>query len=677
MPANLSSRLTQRIELEKPLSNIEIESPTGNPMNTNVMKNKVARTTRTNSSDQNNNNNNIIRTAPVNTEKIQKHSISTSSSSSSANHVGRWGGQRPLKISRTRRSNLAFPVSNSNENQEAHPQPSDLIPQTPSVISEGEECRGGEIKSKENGSDAGEVSVIPNQKDRKNLLHPRKNKILGNKGAGEKINNLPLPKPLQSSRRIPDKTRSKSSNHRVPKNRRATVRPGIVLNYGSVDFTGESDDREQLLAAANYARNSNNLACSSPLWKKMEHYFASITSQDASYIKDQLNLAEERNGNLSQMLDDEYNAVSVLMNQTKANKKSVKTKSPSLYQRLLSALIEDDENEEPCLQSEARNISFQSASDDSHCGSCNQMETEIKERDYNNNINKVESEVESGADFHTHSKHFMDRNSCSNEQWQADDGFSYSSSQIDSFDHQYESLSLDDRLLMELQSIGLCPVIMPHLEETEELNQDITDLQASLFQQVGKLKKHLGKIEEAIPGARSAERRKMEQAAMNQLVEMAYKRRMAYRGNESSKTVIRRVSKQAGLAFTRRTLDRCRKFEETGKSCFTDPAIQDFLFSAPPLPKNRRKEKTPPQKNADVSNNKEKAQGRTTHPTGPFSRGSGQPEPPVIDDLGGPQVDTDLMSSLLDFEEDGLLDDDCLGGLEIPMDDLTDLQMLM
>lgn len=145
-------------------------------------------------------------------------------------------------------------------------------------------------------------------------------------------------------------------------------------------------------------------------------------------------------------------------------------KAPPLYQRLLSALIEEDESEELYLQSEGRNMSFQSASDDSHCGSCNHIEIEPKERD------RLESEVESDSDLQSH-KHFLDRTSCNksassntngsfsnNEQWQADDGLSYSS-QVDgcaepSLDYQYQMLSMDDRLLLELQSIGLCPVIM-------------------------------------------------------------------------------------------------------------------------------------------------------------------------------------------------------------------------
>ena len=55
----------------------------------------------------------------------------------------------------------------------------------------------------------------------------------------------------------------------------------------------------------------------------------------------------------------------------------------------------------------------------------------------------------------------------------------------------------------------------------------------------------------------------------------------ACRGSNTSKSAARKVSKQVASAFVKRTLGRCIKFEETGKSCFSDPALQDILFSSP------------------------------------------------------------------------------------------------
>lgn len=42
------------------------------------------------------------------------------------------------------------------------------------------------------------------------------------------------------------------------------------------------------------------------------------------------------------------------------------------------------------------------------------------------------------------------------------------------------------------------------------------------------------------------------------------------------------MSKQVALAFAKRTLSRCRKFEDTRASCFSEPVLHDIIFAAPP-----------------------------------------------------------------------------------------------
>lgn len=39
------------------------------------------------------------------------------------------------------------------------------------------------------------------------------------------------------------------------------------------------------------------------------------------------------------------------------------------------------------------------------------------------------------------------------------------------------------------------------------------------------------------------------------------------------------MARQAALAFMKRTLDRCRKYEDTGKSCFSEPLFKDIFIS--------------------------------------------------------------------------------------------------
>lgn len=39
------------------------------------------------------------------------------------------------------------------------------------------------------------------------------------------------------------------------------------------------------------------------------------------------------------------------------------------------------------------------------------------------------------------------------------------------------------------------------------------------------------------------------------------------------------MAKQAALAFVKRTIDRCCKFEDTGKSCFSEQLFKDIFLS--------------------------------------------------------------------------------------------------
>lgn len=167
--------------------------------------------------------------------------------------------------------------------------------------------------------------------------------------------------------------------------------------------------------------------------------------------------------------------------------------STPLYKRVLSALIEEDDGEEVVQFNGGKNLSLHYASDDSHSGSCTYMDTEFKERD------RMEFEVESSADFQTPKSCLLDRISSdrsvvsnsfrngsmsisgySNEQCLGDDDLLHSDAVGDTYsnglgqlqsrevnipnfptsDTQYQHMSLDERLFLELQSIGVFPEAM-------------------------------------------------------------------------------------------------------------------------------------------------------------------------------------------------------------------------
>lgn len=153
-----------------------------------------------------------------------------------------------------------------------------------------------------------------------------------------------------------------------------------------------------------------------------------------------------------------------------------------LSQRLLSAFIVEDETEDFDHTSERRDASFQYTSDDSPCGISSN----------NDNGDRMEYRIESEMDLKTQKYNNLDNFSCdgsttsngfrspnthtllyNDETWQEDDALGHpevgqnnlygshsiptSISGISSFECQYQKMSLNDRILAELHSIGLFP----------------------------------------------------------------------------------------------------------------------------------------------------------------------------------------------------------------------------
>ncbi|CAL1403946.1 unnamed protein product [Linum trigynum] len=774
---------------------------------------------------------------------------------SSSHAMAQWVGQRTHKSSRTRRANIITPVTNNGEAQTSSPGfvpsdfsgrissvatngsllPSSLDNSTPKIkkevenvpspfgFSESEESGAGENKVKDKGRDSCETTPTASLRPGSFVIPSKKNKLPTNEvGEGvrrqgrtgrspsltrpgvnsgrEKLENQPTMKSI-SIVKPPDKNKSKSGRppSKKLKDRKAVARVGPMLNGNSSDYTGESDDdREELFAAASSARKASNLACSGPYWKKMEPIFSSVSSEDTSYLKEQLSSAEELDETLSQMLDVDYNVLGVLMHKESPNSSGGKlangpNKTPSnstslcgkvdmerlekgapLYQRVLSALIEEDECEEFYVHGEGKNVPHY-ASDDSHCGSCNLIDIEPRDRD------RTESEVES-VNFQSQRSYFLDGFSCnrsvasnsirnprmssplhSNGQWRDDDEVSHSDlvhgSEISSSDMgllqtreltalgfsssdcQYQLMCLDDKLLLELQSIGICPEKLPDLAEGEEvITHDIMELKEGLFEQIGEKRRKLEKIDRATQRDKDVGKRSVEKNAMDQLLEIAYRKGMACRGNTISKGAVRRVSRQVALGFIRRTLGRCKKFEDGGISCFSEPALQEALFAAPqcnnntksvdcvgsgtasntpndvsnhqtegrlsggvassPLERNdslcdsferggsrRAKAKPTKQKSAAAAANGPRG---SSHPTGAPS-GRSKPERDVLKPKEAEEEAMDLpldefgvsaddgnqdLGSIFNLLDDDGLQDHYSVGLEIPMDDLSELNLM-
>lgn len=630
------------------------------------------------------------------------------SSGSSSPPMAQWVGQRPQKI-RTRRANLVPLVSNHYEIQMSSKgcSPSDVgvrsasngtdgsllsrsannstqqlrvkleNVQSPARLSESEVSGTGEIRSKEKNIDGGEA----NEKVR-NAIHSvgpsptpkKKNKFFAKEESGdgvcrqgrsgrdssssracvspmrEKLDRTSTTKPVRSTR--PEKNGRKMSD------RKGYSHLGHLQNNGSPDFTGEADDdREELLTAANFARNASYLACSSSFWKKMEPIFFSVRVEDKSYLSqqlDQLKLSEELHESQPQIfghgkyvlgdLVHEETSLSGTLNyggrniypQYQIGKSSCVVKSidqhqeadtlfgslnsesriskvTPLYQRVLSALILEDEIEESEEINVGGNRLFQSVN-------CNLLYDTRLLVNAEPKRDSIEYESESVVAVQTQCLNFAKRllscngnaNSdsspdiqnptCNDELFRGSSGFIHSEVDvltgicrndldgiqiglrngfdISSLDCRYEQICQNDKLSLELQSVGLYPETVPDLDDREDevIDQEIVQLKQRLHQQTEKKKMCLENVYKAIRSY--LEERNLEQVALDRLVVLAYKKLLGTRG--ASKGGASKHLKQTALAFGKRTLARCRKFEDSGISCFSEPVFQEIIFSAPP-----------------------------------------------------------------------------------------------
>ncbi|KAK9064024.1 hypothetical protein SSX86_017896 [Deinandra increscens subsp. villosa] len=611
--------------------------------------------------------------------------------SSSPPMATQWVGQRPQKMARARRPFVVSLVSNQDEkrlsfescspsdvgarlnskgtndspiSKIATNDPKKLMVKLDNVqssprLSESHESVGGQSRLINNGVDRSELNAIEN-----------KNKPLINSA---------IPKPVHS-RKTGCKKNGSKPGRRLKKlsDRKGFLHHSPLQDVSSPDCPGASDDdREELLAAANYARTATYLACSSPFWKKMEPLFASVSSEDKSFLAQQVVLLflymNPHHSFAFSVCIDYFDSKPCLLIQMGSISDPLLSECRSLsgtcdvditsmetiplYQRVLSALIIDDDIDTP-EEGDARNMQFMNSS--------------------------------SVSTYDTHNLN----------------------------DSSYENSTIVDKLLLELNSIGLCPDMMPVLEDEENgsIQDELNKLNARLQQQKVKKKAYLEKISNHMDMDSSSRARHLETVAMDRLVEQAFRKLLATR--RSSRSGIQKVPKHAALAFGNRTLARCHKFENSGISCFNEPPFHDILFapvthtmlsSHEAFPINGRlpnrgkkkevflddisttkirktKQKTKPrQQTGQIPTPRNKSddnkQTGTTHPTGPswLSTSSNRTNHLVndldpLDEMGeGPDlgVPHDL-TSFLNFDEQDP-DVDFTAGLDIPMDDLTEL----
>ncbi|XP_042002360.1 uncharacterized protein LOC121751632 isoform X1 [Salvia splendens] len=565
-------------------------------------------------------------------------------SARSSSPVANWA-QRPQKISRTARRTSLLPVVSGNDEDPVMDAASDMMvnercfpagssKQTkikgdnifPAALFESDGSVAAEIKSRNKNKKCDELdekSVQNVQKISALLLPPRKNKAVnaddhgdgvrrqGRTGRGftssrslfplsvEKLGNVGTTKQIRSSRLGLDKTESRAGRPPTRKlsDRKAYTRQKhIAINSVSDFLVGADDGHEELLAAANAVTNTAQ-ALTSPFWKKMEPLFHFITDVHISYLKDQINSgitvdtpAPVQIDTASCILVPDYGSNEFGRGETKARCVDFspehvapgvkKSDEISMYQRIIAALIPEEDHD---LKYDAYESSFEIEKDLGSDTVCSHLSPSCDLsgcptfNGYDSNSN--------GRSFYELEQNNMSIPgmgfpNCDHLQ----DGLhtdQLTPSTICS-EYQYQDMSINERLIMEVHSIGIYPDLVSYVAQSgDEISGDITRLDEKYQEQVSLKKSLLGKLLCSATDAKELQQKDFEERALNKLVGMAYEKYMSYCGPNAHgmKSASGKMAKQAALAFVKRTMERYQEFEETGKSCFDDPLYKDIFLS--------------------------------------------------------------------------------------------------
>lgn len=407
---------------------------------------------------------------------------------------------------------------------------------------------------------------------------------------------------------------------KVVSDRKSVGRPRRLLgNSVSVLSGEENDDLQRLSEAVQQAVDFSAAACSSSYWTQVEAYFAHVTSDELSFLHKDMAGAGDSNTVIHYPLGTAVKSTSLDRTVTENEGKSLKNlreqtemelhfmrgrsgrrdKVFPLSQLLLSALISER------VGSDSQIVSDETCVDrDSDSPLPPSSHSEI---DYDRRDAEGESDVDNGgysecspisgdqgnplwsdnqdviiADKSFHQLGRVDWVNGVEDCVRDDQPGSVSQIGISSLDweEQYQKMSLDDRLQLELSSIGLLPVQPRDVNELDEdeISEELRRLQNDLTNKVLINKERLSKLESAVLGRRETEDRAREKLAMDRFVELAYKKKT---GGRFTKGAAGKAARAAALEFAKRVLARVRDFE-SGHSCITDPALRDKLFCVPP-----------------------------------------------------------------------------------------------
>ncbi|XP_062147927.1 uncharacterized protein LOC133856895 isoform X1 [Alnus glutinosa] len=510
-------------------------------------------------------------------------------------------------------------------------------PLSSATLSESEESGAVETKSRDKSRKSDEIDEKAGQNVQKvsSLVLPsRKNKPVageelgdgvrrqGRTGRGftstrslmpmtvEKLGNVGTAKQLRSARLGFDKTESKAGRPPTRKlsDRKAYPRQKHTAINAAADFlVGSDDGHEELLAAANAVINHAR-AFGSSFWKQMEPFFGFISDADIAFLKQQGNLDSTAptptpvhsnvvgcnavpNGfglikhEKEMGLATETSSIELLAEQLVPG-----TGDHSLIplcQRLIAALISEEDcsngNEdlkyndygtdfeldgelEPNNLNHQSLVSFQFAGPTAFNGYRITGKAEHDEPD-SNIVGILGTGMNSSFGLSPNGLHsdqpLMPNMACS--------------------EFQYDNMQINEKLLLEVRSVGIFPEPVPDMAtmEDEGISDEIGRLEEKYQGLVSEKKGLLDRLLKSASAMKDLQEKEFEQRALDKLVGMACEKYMSCWGTHGTggKSSSNKIAKQAALAFVKRTLERCHKFEDTGKSCFSEPLFKDMFLS--------------------------------------------------------------------------------------------------
>ncbi|CAN7047654.1 unnamed protein product [Brassica rapa subsp. trilocularis] len=542
------------------------------------------------------------------------HRKRMTSNRSSSPPVTQWASQRPQKISRTaRRTSLVPIVSNKDETYldnisdagcsdtgfEFYKRSPAASPQlkirgessfSTAALSESEESGPPEIKSKDKGKQSDEVDgkaahnipkvSIPALQSRKGNKRASGEEIgdgvrrQGRTGRGgfsstrslnpvgvEKLKNVGTTKQLRSARTILDKSESKVGRPPTRKlsDRKAYSRQrATATNASPLDF--HDDGHEELQAAVNSAVNfAQNFPNS--FWKQMDRYFCFISDDHINFMKHQGELFSM--GPSPVLTPPDFDSRDLYPEELAT--RTVDSKASPLYHRLLSALISED------------SMSVNEDLQVDEFGAMHDLDDHSEFSVLMNNGFRNHEWLE-----HDESEDAILFKGVNNSAYHCNDKFS-EHSPIDFSNIPYDKLGIDEKIYLEAQSIGISLEPMPSISNVEDegIVDEIKKLEEAICKEGFKKKEMVDRLLKPALEMRETQEKELDQLGYDKLIEMAYEKSKASRRHHTvaGKNSANKISKQAASAFVKRTLERCRQFEETGKSCFSEPEIKDMFIA--------------------------------------------------------------------------------------------------